>query len=164
MKSVAFSGSRSLVGNRYNLCYNIARMCADAGYSVITGCAKGADAAVRSAVPEATIFSASNFGSGKSSFARRSIEMIRSLPPESILVAFPDKSCPVKILPNASASKCFCGSGSGTWATIAYAAGLGHTIYLYGDVPTWGIWSPVSSGIFSGSFLFSPSSSQSCLF
>lgn len=150
MTAVAFSGSRSLAGNRYNLCYKLARAVSAAGYSVITGCARGADAAVRSAVPTATIFRASDFGSGKSSFARRSIEMIRSLPPESILVAFPDKPCPGKILPNASASKCFCGSGSGTWATIAYAAGLGHTIYLYGDPPCWGKWIP-ADGIFAGS-------------
>lgn len=155
MRAIAFSGSRSLAGNRYNLCYNLARAVSAAGYSVVTGCARGADAAVRSAVPLATIFSASDFGSGKSSFARRSIEMIRSLPPESILVAFPDKPCPGQILPNASASKCFCGAGSGTWATIAYAAGLGHTIYLYGDTPCWGKWIP-ADGIFAGSLCLLP--------
>lgn len=156
MKHVAFSGSRSLSGNRYSLCYNLARRCADIGYSVVTGCANGADAAVRSAVPSATIFRASDFGSGKSSFARRSIAMIDSLPSGSILVAFPDKSCPGKLSPNASASRCFCGSGSGTWATIAYAAGRGHEIYLYYDTPpAWGKWT-LANGIFVGSYRLCP--------
>lgn len=150
-----FSGSRRLAGNQYYLCKRLALSLAKAGNIIVTGCAAGADAAVRSAVPTATIFRASDFGSGRAAFALRSIEMIRSLPSGSVVVGFPDRCCPKEIVSSGSASQCFCGSGSGTWATLAFAAGLRHEIYIFGACPKWGKWDRVVSGIFAGSFRLS---------
>lgn len=61
------------------------------------------------------------------------------------LVAFPECVCPVQVVPSATVARCFCGGGSGTWATAALAAGLGATVYVAGVVPgslpaSWGEW------------------------
>lgn len=54
--------------------------------------------------------------SNKSSYAKRSMRMVDATLGGS-LIAFPNKVCPAKVTP----ANPFCGSGSGTWGTIAYA-------------------------------------------
>jgi hypothetical protein len=61
------------------------------------------------------------------------------------LVAFPECACPSCVIPSATVARCFCGGGSGTWATAALAAGLGATVYVAGVAPgslptSWGEW------------------------
>lgn len=61
------------------------------------------------------------------------------------LVCFPEVVCPGGLVPSASSAKCFCGKGSGTWATAAHAAGLGAVVYVAGIMPSalpvsWGKW------------------------
>jgi hypothetical protein len=52
----------------------------------------------------------------KFSYAKRSMRMVDATLGGTLL-AFPNKKCPEKVKPN----NAFCGSGSGTWGTIAYA-------------------------------------------
>jgi hypothetical protein len=61
------------------------------------------------------------------------------------LVAFPECVCPACVVPSATVARCFCGGGSGTWATAALAAGMGATVYVAGVAPgslplVWGEW------------------------
>jgi len=92
---------------------------------VSVGCASGLDASVRFAFPSARVFFASSFGSGVGSFVRRSVAFVSSLPADSVLVVFPAVACPALVSPSASSSACFCGGGSGSWASLAFAVGLG---------------------------------------
>ena len=57
--------------------------------------------------------------SDKTSYAKRSMEMVDSCSDchKSMIFGFPNKNCPDKI----TLKDPFCGSGSGTWATLAYA-------------------------------------------
>lgn len=171
--AVGFCGSRRLAGRAAALAGQVASAVSSFGVPVFVGCAAGADAAVRAACPSASVFSVSSgvWGSGRAAFARRSSALVGSLPAGSAFVGFVSSQCPAVVLPSPSPSRCFCGGGSGSWAALALAAGLGLSVFVFWSgsgsfpAPAWGgVWSPVSSGIFSGSFLFSPSSSQSCLF
>lgn len=108
---------------------------------VVVGCAKGIDDLVRhiaNIYPE--VFYASSFGAGKSSFARRSVavvDRVRSL--NGLWLSFPSGICPPQLSPSSSSSRCFSGSGSGTWASLAYAAGLGLPCLVFANsVPGWG--------------------------
>ncbi len=91
---------------------------------VSVGCARGVDACVRSARPSARVFRASSFGSGRLSFVRRSAAVVGSVPWGSVFLAFPGVPCPSVVVPRASVSSCFCGGGSGTWASLALAVGV----------------------------------------
>ncbi len=62
------------------------------------------------------------------------------------LIAFPGKPCPLTVSPSKTASVCFCGAGSGTWATAALVVGCGGSLWVAGlpasDLPAWwGTWS-----------------------
>ena len=99
---------------------------------VVVGCAPGIDQAARLAFPSAQVFHASSFGSGRGSFAARSIACVRSVVASGGLWAsFPAAPCPGGLLPSAKSSKCFYGSGSGTWASLAFAAGSGLPCLVY---------------------------------
>lgn len=52
----------------------------------------------------------------KFSYAKRSMRMVDATLGGTLL-AFPNKKCPERVKPD----NAFCGSGSGTWGTIAYA-------------------------------------------
>ena len=100
--------------------------------AVVVGCAPGIDQAVRSAFPTAEVFEASSFGTGRGSFAARSIACVRSVAAHNGLwVSFPAASCPAGLLPSSKSSKAFCGSGSGTWASLAFAVGCGLPCLVY---------------------------------
>lgn len=126
---VGFSGSRNPGGAIPSgvICAAIAAVSPSA--SVLVGCAKGVDAVVRSALgSRCQVFSVSSgqWGSGRGAFAGRSTACVKAVAAAGGLwVSFPCSACPVGLLPSGSSSKCFSGSGSGTWASLAYALGSG---------------------------------------
>lgn len=76
---------------------------------------------------------------GRSGFALRSIRMINTLKQCSVsplVLSFPVADTPVGLKPSAKSSDCFCGLGSGTWATTAYAVGLGIDVLISRE-PNW---------------------------
>ncbi|NES69359.1 MAG: hypothetical protein F6K24_31085 [Okeania sp. SIO2D1] len=70
-------------------------------------------------------------------FAERSQRMVNQLGPEDKLIAFPNKPCPESCSPTSP----FCGHGSGTWGTMAYAAKHNIQIQVIPlvdiDLPPW---------------------------
>lgn len=100
---------------------------------VLVGCASGFDCFVRGAFPCASVFRVSSFGSGRGAFARRSSAMVGALASYSgaVLVGAPACACPVGLVPSSSASVCFRGLGSGSWASLALARGLGVSLLVF---------------------------------
>lgn len=156
--TVAFSGGRQFprgVGKR--LPSEIASYVPSSS-RVVIGCAKGVDQSFRRLFPQASVFHASHFGEGRSSFARRSVAVIDQLDRGDLFVSLPDKECP-RLMPSASSSRCFCGSGSGSWASLAYAIGRDIPAAAYlGELRCPAGWALKSAG--GGWFLFRPSSYQ----
>lgn len=112
--------------------------------SVFVGCASGVDGFFRSSFPSASVFSASSFGSGRSSFARRSVAIVQTVAAAGGLwVSFPSSACPPGLLPSSQSSACFCGGGSGSWASLAFALGSGVPCLVFlGSLPcppSWGL-------------------------
>ena len=138
-----FSGSRSSVP----VCAAAAAAVVPSGSLVFLGCAGGVDRFFRSQFPAARVFSASSFGSGRGAFAARSVAVVRAVAGASgVWVSFPSGVCPVGLVPSSSSSRCFCGSGSGSWASLAFAVGssLPCAVFAPFGVPAgWG-FSPVS--------------------
>lgn len=137
---VGFSGSRSFVPAA---CAEVVPLvCAP----VIVGCARGVDEFFRGAFPAASVFRASCFGSGRGSFAARSVAFVSALHRAGgVLVSFPSGRVPVGLVPSASASRCFSGFGSGSWASLAFAVGLGVECFVFspasvgcGRLASWG--------------------------
>ena len=139
--SVGFSGSRSSVPSA---CCGAASLVV-AGCPVFVGCAAGVDAFFRVYFPSAVVLAASSFGVGRGSFAAHSVAAVRCLGSEGLWVSFPSAACPAGLLPSASSSRCFCGAGSGTWASAAFAAGSGLPVLVFGFAPP-AVWGFVSLG------------------
>ena len=104
------------------------------------------------------VFPVSLFGASSvaGSLARRSAAVVRFVAASGVgaeVVGFPLAPCPVGLRPSRSASACFCGLGSGTWATLAFAAGLGLSLLVFPRaafaLPAWpgGRWSAVGCGV-----------------
>lgn len=56
-------------------------------------------------------------------------------------MSFPAGVCPSGLFPSASSGRCFSGSGSGSWASLAYAIGRGGAALVYlGSIPAPGGW------------------------
>jgi len=84
------------------------------------------------------------------------------------LVAFVRDACPPHLLPATSPSAAFYGHASGSWGSLALAAGLGLPVIVfpvspsgYGDaagtlLPAFwpGLWTPLSSRAWAGGFRF----------
>ncbi len=150
--AVGFSGSRSSVPL---VCSVVAAAVSGLRCPVFVGCAAGVDAAFRGFFPGASVFSALSFGRGRGSFAARSAAVVRAVAVAGagsagsflggLWVSFPSGSCPFGLLPSASSSRAFCGSGSGTWASAAFAVGSGLPVLLFGFSPPAG-WGFVSLG------------------
>ncbi|MEG4121688.1 hypothetical protein QUA43_29980 [Microcoleus sp. N9_B4] len=141
--AVGFSGSRSVVPA---VCASVAARVGSLGCPVFVGCARGVDAAFRGFFPSARVFSASSFGSGVGSFAARSAAVVRAVRlAGGVWVSFPSGLCPAGLLPSASSSRAFCGSGSGSWASAAFAVGSGLPVLVFGFAPPAG-WGFVSLG------------------
>lgn len=100
---------------------------------VFVGCAHGLDSAARSFFPHALVYRVSSFGSGRGAYARRSIALVSGLAsqPSPVFISFPGVACPVGLVPSASPSACFSGLGSGSWASLALAVGLGLPCFFY---------------------------------
>jgi len=157
---VGFSGSRSLSGvSRGAL--SVAASLVSPSASVLVGCAGGVDEFFRSQFPRARVFSASAFGVGRSSFARRSVAVVSAVASAGgCWVSFPSSPCPVGLVPSASSSRCFSGSGSGSWASLAFALGSGVPCFIClpagVSVPAgWGL-----SSVGGGWFVSSPVPAQ----
>lgn len=129
------------------------------GRVILVGCANGADAFVREVAPAAKVFQAINYGTGPGSFAARSIAMVERAATRagSGLIAFPGIPCPSGLMPSARSRDCFCGLGSGSWASAALAAGLGLSVVIFpcgfSVLPPWGEWQPAGAGVWTGGFL-----------
>ena len=157
---VGFSGGRRLPVAFRPLVSGVVAAVLAAGRSVAVGCVGGADLFVRSAAPGALVFSASSFGSGRAAFAARSVALVRTVAaggPGSGFVVFPAALCPSGLSPSASPAVCFCGLGSGSWASAALAAGLGVPLVVFpcgfSGLPAWGRWVPAGSGLWAAGFL-----------
>lgn len=173
MVTVGFCGSRSLPPSFAPLVGRAVRQVLQLGWSVSVGCAAGADLLVRSAAPGASVFSVAGgaFGSGRSAFAARSAALVRSVAGGGgSFVGFVSGPCPAGVLPGRSWSS---GSSvSGSWSSLALAAGLGCSVFVFWCapgapvLPSWvgGCWSPSSSGLFVGAWQWVPASAQLSLF
>lgn len=160
--SVVFSGSRSVCPP-----WAVQRAlwsAVPASASVSVGCARGVDSLVRQAFPLASVFRVASFGSGAWAFARRSIACVQSAVPvaSSVFISFPAVACPVGLLPSASSRACFCGLGSGSWASLAFAIGSGLLSFVWlpsGVLPPagWGFHSLGSGWYVSGGVISSRS-------
>jgi len=141
--AVGFSGSRSSVPAAAPA---VAARVASLHCPVFVGCASGVDAFFRASFPSARVFAASSFGSGRGSFAARSAAVVRAVAlAGGVWVSLPSGPCPLGLLPSASSSRAFCGSGSGTWASAAFAVGSGLPVLVFGFAPPAG-WGFVSLG------------------
>lgn len=156
---VGFSGSRRLSPSFAPAVAGVVGSVLAAGRSVAVGCAPGADAFVRSAALGALVFSVAAFGSGRGAFAARSVALVRAVAAGgsgSGFVVFPSAPCPVGLVPSRHPSACFCGLGSGSWASAAFAAGLGVPLVVFpcgfSGLPAWGHWVSAGSGVWAAGF------------
>jgi hypothetical protein len=161
---VGFSGSRQPSAASLAAFDRLAENVAP-GAVVVTGCARGIDYAARQRFPAAQVFYASDFGSGRGAFAARSVACVRSVAAAvGLWVSFPAGPCPAGLLPSAKSSKAFCGKGSGTWASLAFAVGSGLPCLVF--LPA-GIAAPAGWGLQplgGGWFHFAPAIVQPSLF
>jgi len=80
------------------------------------------------------------------------------------LVAFPAAACPTGLVPAAT----WRSSGSGTWSSLALAAGLGLPVVVFpldwspDLLPPWpgSAWSTAGAGVWAGGWRFSPAVQQ----
>lgn len=147
--AVGFSGSRSVPCAESVAAVRRAVAAVGAGVPVSVGCASGVDELVRSLCPRARVFSVAEVGfSGRGAFARRSQLCVESVAvPGGVWVSFPGGACPAGLLPSASLSRCFSGFGSGSWASLALAAGLRVPCLLF--LPP-GVAAPAGWGFVAG--------------
>lgn len=106
------------------------KLAAGDGFSWHIGDATGADAVVRRYLCGVRCYPTIYTATGKQPWelAMRSKRMVDSCYAllHAKLIAFPNKPCPSGVKPQ----KNFCGKGSGTWGTIAYAKYLGMEIEI----------------------------------
>lgn len=154
---IGFSGSRSSVPA---VCGSVASL---VSCPVFIGCAAGVDSFFRGVFPAARVFSVASFGSGRGAFAARSVALVRAVASGGgVFVSFPSSPCPVGLLPSASSSRAFCGFGSGSWASLAFAVGLGVPCWVFAPFGVPSGWGFVPCG--GGWFSFAPVAVQPSLF
>lgn len=140
------------------------------GRKVLTGDAKGIDAMARSWFGKyAKVYEVK--GTEKKHFAMRSARMVGDMTKEMLLIAVPNKKCPVVVKPKKTWASA---SGSGTWGTVALAVGKGFDVMVYLSwgtrPPAWGmdyVWKTEGSGTASGcwwSCQYIPRATQLSLF
>jgi len=134
-----FSGSRQWSGSFAPL--TAAADSVPVGGRVLVGCAPGVDAFFRSRFPSAEVFSvrSGRWGRGRGAFAALSIACVSGVVGGvggGLWVSFPSSACPAGLFP----------SGSGTWASLAFAIGSGLPCLVFlGSIKSpsgWGL-SPV---------------------
>jgi hypothetical protein len=111
------SGSRSVIPSFYMHVISYIPQ----GSPVFVGCAAGVDDVTRSYFSHSTVFRASQFpaSSFSASLALRSMACVRAVGAVGGLwLSFPSVFCPSALVPCRSP---FSGSGSGSWASLAYA-------------------------------------------
>jgi len=171
-----FSGSRSLHRSHAGFVGSVVGVVANLGMPMAVGCAAGLDALVR----QDPRFSGSVFRAESrypSALVARSVSMVRAVAGSqpSALLIFPGCPCPSGLVPSSNPRQCFCGRGSGTWASAALAVGLGVPLYLFAPgsrsvasswVPSsWGSWEPTCRfGVISHRLVYSPPAQQLSLF
>jgi hypothetical protein len=160
---IGFTGSRDGFSNNA-LVSQIARAVHGAGHVILVGCANGVDAIIRQSVPY-KIYSIASPASGTTTticqaLARRSQTMVSH---SSVLIGFASINCPAIVNP----TKHFCGSGSGTWASIAYAVSQGKQVFVFKSagvlLPAWsnGQWvQAVPSGVWSQAYTWQANNTQ----
>lgn len=124
--------------------------------AVLVGDASGIDRRAAELLPQARVLHAADYGSGPGSFAARSIACVRACAAGGgVWCAFPSAPAPAGLRPSARASACFGGFGSGTWASLALALGLGlpSVLFLPAGAPPAG-WGLVAAG--GGWFIAEP--------
>ncbi|MBW4523471.1 MAG: hypothetical protein KME16_28020 [Scytolyngbya sp. HA4215-MV1] len=106
------------------------------GASVFVGCASGVDAVVRCRFgSRCRVFSASSRSRG--GLAARSAGLVRAVAAAGgCWVSFPSCACPAGLVPSPVSGRCFCGFGSGSWASLAFAVGLGVPCLVFSP---WGV-------------------------
>lgn len=146
--SFGFCGSRSVVPPSLVWASVVASVPLSA--SVSCGCVGGVCSLARGSFRSASVFFASSFGFGRGSFAARSVALVRSVAssPRPLWVSFPGRACPVGLVPSSRSGSCFCGLGSGSWASLAFAVGLGvpALVFLPAGVRPPAGWGFVSLG------------------
>jgi hypothetical protein len=163
---VGFTGSRRPPASLAAAAECVAVLVGSMGLPVGVGCASGIDAIIRETIGHARLFEAA--GAEPWQFAERSaalVEACRHARGWDSLAAFPASPCPAGLIPSHSWARCFNGSGSGTWATAAYAAGVGLPLVVFGSVelPEWGgVWEVVQWGPLAGGKVFR--AGQICMF
>lgn len=147
---VGFSGSRSKPCAESVAAVRSAIASVPSRIPIHVGCAKGVDELVRTLCPSAKVFSVQSLGfTGRGALARRSQLCVESVAvPGGVWCSFPSKLYPAGLVPSASASRCFSGFGSGSWASLAYAAGCGVQclLFLPSGVEPPADWSFVAGG------------------
>ncbi len=152
---VGFSGSRSLSASAGGVVGPLVASVAASGRGEAVGCASGLDQLVRLACPSAVVFRAAS--RRPAALVARSVSLVRAVAASGSgcgLVVFPGCACPAGLLPSSVPSRCFCGLGSGSWASAALAAGLGVPVVVFGvplsSLPAaWGAWSPAGVGVWA---------------
>jgi hypothetical protein len=162
---VGFSGSRS-PSRLSSVALSAALVLVPLSVRVCVGCARGVDAAVRGFFVGASVFSVASgrWGAGRGAFAARSVACVRAVAAAGsggLWLSFPSGACPVGLSPSSASSRCFSGFGSGSWASLAFAVGLGvpSLLFLPGGLcpPSgWG-FAPLSG---CPGWFFFPGSSQ----
>lgn len=162
---VGFSGSRSCSASQWSAVeLAVSGLC---GQPVSVGCARGVDELVRRLVPSARVFRVSDCGfRGRGAFAARSVACVRSVAVSGGLwVSFPSlvSDYPPGLVPSSSSSRCFSGSGSGSWASLAFAVGCGVRCLVFLPSVCPPAWLSAVPGC-PGWFEFQPVSFQLSLF
>ncbi len=129
---VGVSGSRAPSPASRYACRWALRQLAPSAH-IVTGCAAGVDTLARALCPAARVVRASAFAAShpRGALAARSVAVVRAVASapggaaSALWLAFPGGPCPAGVLPSPSGSACFSGAGSGTWASLALAVGLG---------------------------------------
>lgn len=150
MSLIGFTGHRSLPQSYSAKIKVMVQWASSRGSAVGVGCAAGADLYVRQACTQAIVYRAQS--RQPRHLVKRSCQLAQAVSAAGFagyMLGFPHAPCPVALVPSPLPSRCFCGLGSGSWATLAYASGLGARVWVYGSpVPShWpGKWSPFMGG------------------
>ena len=163
---VGFCGSRSLPASSSSLVSSVVGSVVASGRGVAVGCASGADALVRSSCPSAQVFAVASgrWGSGPGAFAARSSALVRAVAASGSgagFVGFVAGPCPAGVVPARSWRS---GSSvSGSWSSLALAAGLGVPVVVFPvgwawRPPAWsgGRWVSAGRGVWASGWRWVP--------
>jgi hypothetical protein len=174
---VGFTGGRDLPVKWASLVERVVKSVRQGDRRPAVGCAAGADELVRAADPDALVFRvrSGEWGPGLGAYAARSAAMVAAVAASGAgagVVGFAGEPCPVRLKPARQAYDCFAGFGSGTWATMALAVGLGLPVVVFWcsdlpvSLPAWpgGSWQPAAAeGLWAQGWRWTPAAEQPLL-